>query len=104
MGLDECDAFSSLPGPTTIAAQLKDAMVVDCQSQLGGASVGVAADPDDLLSALIRFLGSMEAEGRAESGGAELVTLWLVLGTFPRGRRGCSAVAQPMYTQAGARV
>ena len=41
-------------------AQLEDAMV-DCQFQLGGARVAVAADPD-LLAAIVGFLTSLGAE------------------------------------------
>ena len=70
MGLDDCDAFSKTlseiagsPIPARIErqrAQLQDAMV-DCQFQLGGARVGIAADPD-LLSAIARFFVSMGAD------------------------------------------
>src|SRR5271157_1915731 len=70
MGLDGCDAFSKTlseiagcPVPAKIErqrAQLQDAMV-DCQFQLGGARVGIAADPD-LLSAIARFFVSMGAD------------------------------------------
>ena len=70
MGLDDCDAFSktlSFIAGTRIPArierqraQLQDAMV-DCQFQLGGARVGIAADPD-LLSSITRFFVSMGAD------------------------------------------
>lgn len=70
MGLDACDAFTSaltdITGrrPPAILqrrrAQLQDAMV-DCQFQLGGARLAVAADAD-LLASLVRFLGGMGAE------------------------------------------
>ena len=64
MGLKECDAFTADPGrnrrlrrPAGVErdrARLQDAMV-DCEFQLGGARVAVAADAD-LLAALVRFL------------------------------------------------
>jgi nitrogenase molybdenum-iron protein NifN len=70
MGLDGCDAFSKAlseiagcPIPARIErqrAQLQDAMV-DCQFQLGGARIGIAADAD-LLSAITRFFVSMGAD------------------------------------------
>jgi nitrogenase molybdenum-iron protein NifN len=70
MGLEECDAFTKTlseiagcPIPARIerqCTQLQDAMV-DCQFQLGGARVGIAADAD-LLSTITRFLVSMGAE------------------------------------------
>ncbi len=69
LGLKECDAFtgalaeiSGYEVPAAIErkrAQLQDAMV-DCQFQLGGARVAVAADPD-LLSAIVGFLSSLGA-------------------------------------------
>ena len=70
IGLDACDAFTrtlaeiaDAPVPPILErrrAQLLDAMV-DCQFQLGGARVAVAADAD-LLAALTRFLSGMGAE------------------------------------------
>ncbi len=70
MGLRECDAFTAalaeISGgevPAAIRrkrAQLEDAMV-DCQFQLGGAHVAVAADPD-LLGAIVGFLTSLGTE------------------------------------------
>ncbi|MBR9973445.1 nitrogenase iron-molybdenum cofactor biosynthesis protein NifN [Magnetospirillum sulfuroxidans] len=70
MGLEACDAFSStlcdiagIAMPPTILrqrSQLMDAMV-DCQFQLGGARVAIAADADH-LAALTRFLHGMGAE------------------------------------------
>ena len=70
MGLEECDAFTGIladiagrPVPPAILrqrSQLLDAMV-DCQFQLGGARVAVAADAD-LLGALVRFLTGMGAD------------------------------------------
>ncbi len=70
LGLAECDAFTAalaeISGAAVPAgilrkrAQLEDAMV-DCQFQLGGARVGVAADPD-LLAAMVGFLTSLGAE------------------------------------------
>jgi nitrogenase molybdenum-iron protein NifN len=70
MGVKECDAFTTalaeISGrevPAAIQrkrAQLEDAMV-DCQFQLGGARIGVAADPD-LLGAIAGFLTSLGAE------------------------------------------
>lgn len=68
-GLDDCDAFTrtlaTLSGqavPGLIERQrdqLQDAMV-DCQFQLGGARIGIAADPDQ-LAGLARFFTSMGA-------------------------------------------
>lgn len=70
MGLEECDAFtqvlsqiSARPVPARLErqrAQLQDAMV-DCQFQLGGARVAVAADADQLAT-LVRFLTGLGAE------------------------------------------
>ena len=70
MGLKECDAFTAAlakilgrevpAGIERKRAQLEDAMV-DCQFQLGGARVAVAADPD-LLAAIAGFLTSLGAE------------------------------------------
>jgi len=70
IGLEACDAFtgaladlSGRPVPAVIRRrrdQLLDAMV-DCQFQLGGAKVAVAADAD-LLAALTRFFAGMGAE------------------------------------------
>lgn len=70
MGLDACDAFTqalstiaNAPVPATVERrrdQLTDAMV-DCQFQLGGARIAVAAD-SDLLASLVRFLVSMGAD------------------------------------------
>jgi nitrogenase molybdenum-iron protein NifN len=70
LGLDDCDAFtqalagiSDCPVPSALErkrAQLQDAMV-DCQFQLGGARVAVAADAD-LLATFTRFLVAMGAE------------------------------------------
>ena len=70
MGLEACDAFThaladiaGITGPAGILRrrdQLLDAMV-DCQFQVGGARVAVAADAD-LLAGLTRFLGDMGAE------------------------------------------
>ena len=67
IGLEACDAFSSaladiagIAMPVTILrqrSQLMDAMV-DCQFQLGGARVAIAADAD-LLAALTRFFHAM---------------------------------------------
>jgi nitrogenase molybdenum-iron cofactor biosynthesis protein NifN len=69
-GLDTCDAFcqalSEIAGcaiPATIERQrdqLQDAMV-DCQFQLGGARIAIAADAD-LLGALTGFFVDMGAE------------------------------------------
>jgi nitrogenase molybdenum-iron protein NifN len=70
LGLKECDAFTAalaeISGGGVLAAikrrraQLEDAMV-DCQFQLGGGRVAVAADPD-LLAAIVNFLTSIGAE------------------------------------------
>ena len=70
LGLKECDSFtnalSEISGcevPASIErkrAQLQDAMV-DCQFQLGGARIAVAADPD-LLAALVGYLSALGAE------------------------------------------
>ena len=70
MGLAACDAFTSAlreisgrPVPPTILrqrSQLQDAMV-DCQFQMGGTRVAVAADPD-LLGSLVRFVQGMGGE------------------------------------------
>jgi nitrogenase molybdenum-iron cofactor biosynthesis protein NifN len=70
IGLDDCDAFcralSEIAGcgiPPIIErqrSQLQDAMV-DCQFQLGGARIAIAADAD-LLCALTGFFGDMGAE------------------------------------------
>ncbi len=70
MGLRECDAFTAVLAeialtevPASIQrkrAQLEDAMV-DCQFQLGGARVAIAADPD-LLAAITGFFTSLGAE------------------------------------------
>lgn len=70
LGLDACDAFtatltglSGRPVPPALErkrAQLQDAMV-DCQFQVGGARVALAADAD-LLACLTRFLAGMGAE------------------------------------------
>nr|WP_198295684.1 nitrogenase iron-molybdenum cofactor biosynthesis protein NifN [Imhoffiella purpurea] len=70
MGLDACDAFTQVLAniantqvPATLErqrSQLLDAMV-DCQFQLGGAKVAVAADPD-LLGALSRLLADQGME------------------------------------------
>jgi len=67
MGLSDCDslteALSAISGnavPASVVrarARLEDAMV-DCQFQLGGARVGIAADPD-LLQVLTRFCSSV---------------------------------------------
>jgi nitrogenase molybdenum-iron protein NifN len=69
-GLEACDAFNralaaiaNIPVPPRIErrrSQLTDAMV-DCQFQLGGARIAIAADPD-LLATLTRFLTGMGAE------------------------------------------
>jgi nitrogenase molybdenum-iron protein NifN len=69
-GLEACDAFNralaaiaNVPIPRGIErrrSQLTDAMV-DCQFQLGGARVAIAADPD-LLATLTRFLAGMGAD------------------------------------------
>jgi nitrogenase molybdenum-iron protein NifN len=70
IGLEDCDAFTAAlaelaatPVPPALVRrrdQLLDAMV-DCQFQLGGAKVAVAADAD-LLASLVRFLAGMGAE------------------------------------------
>ena len=70
MGLEACDTFSSTlcdiagiampPAILRKRSQLMDAMV-DCQFQLGGARVAVAADAD-LLASLTRFFHGMGAE------------------------------------------
>lgn len=70
LGLEDCDAFtqalsaiSGRPVPPRVErqrSQVLDAMV-DCQFQLGGARVAVAADPEH-LAALVRFLAAMGAE------------------------------------------
>ncbi len=70
MGLEACDAFSSalcditgIAMPPTILrkrSQLMDAMV-DCQFQLGGARLAIAADAD-LLASLTRFFHGMGAD------------------------------------------
>jgi len=70
MSLADCDSFtaalagiSGLEVPAGLKrkrAQLEDAMV-DCQFQLGGARIAVAADPD-LLAAIVGFLTSLGAE------------------------------------------
>jgi len=70
LGLGQCDAFTRTlagiagrsvpPALERKRAQLLDAMV-DCQFQLGGARIAVAADAD-LLAALTRFLAGMGAE------------------------------------------
>jgi len=70
IGLDGCDAFcralSEIAGCAIPAimerqrSQLQDAMV-DCQFQIGGARVAIAADAD-LLCALTGFFGDMGAE------------------------------------------
>jgi len=70
MGLEACDAFTDIlhrisgrPVPATLLrrrAQLQDAMV-DCQFQIGGTRVAVAADPD-LLGSLLAHLGGVGAE------------------------------------------
>lgn len=70
MGLAACDRFTAvmtqLSGPAggrhtqRHRAQLMDAML-DCQVQLGGARIGVAADPD-LLAMLTGFLQGVGAE------------------------------------------
>ncbi len=64
IGLADCDHFtealaeiSGRPVPDSIIrarARLEDAMV-DCQFQLGGAKVGIAADPDHLATLSIFF-------------------------------------------------
>jgi nitrogenase molybdenum-iron protein NifN len=70
MSLADCDSFtaalaeiSGLEVPAGLKrkrAQLEDAMV-DCQFQVGGARIAVAADPD-LLAAIVGFLTSLGAE------------------------------------------
>lgn len=70
MGLGACDAFTSAlvdisgrPVPARLERrrdQMLDAMV-DCQFQLGGARVAIAADSDQ-LAAFARFLTSMGAD------------------------------------------
>lgn len=70
IGLQECDSFSatladiaSIAMPAAILrkrSQLMDSMV-DCQFQLGGARVAIAADADQ-LAALTRFFHGMGAE------------------------------------------
>lgn len=70
MGLDACDAFTQVLAriansevPATLErqrGQLLDAMV-DCQFQLGGARVAIAADPD-LLAALVRLCADQGIE------------------------------------------
>ncbi len=70
MGLEACDAFTQalmeISGRAVPAgilrhrAQLQDAMV-DCQFQLGGTKVAIAADPD-LLGSVIHFVTGMGGE------------------------------------------
>jgi nitrogenase molybdenum-iron protein NifN len=70
MGLADCDLFTealadisgrSVPASVVCArARLEDAMV-DCQFQLGGARIGIAADPDHLAT-LTNFLISLGAD------------------------------------------
>lgn len=83
LGLSECDAFtealsdlSGRPVPARLErqrAQLQDAMV-DCQFQIGGARIALAADPD-LLGTLTRFFAEMGAEIVAAVASAKAASL-----------------------------